>query len=118
MSVTVLTSVILPSESVDVISERMKLTLWKWMFWSGSIGLLVPVTLILRWKLLGSTFGQIELILWPSSILLLGLEGQRSAFIIVLSYAIVIVANMVFYCIIGLLTWPLLRLALHRRGII
>ncbi|GEM_PF-5722527 len=113
-----LTSVILPSEPVDVISERMKLTLWKWMFGWGSIGLLVPVALILRWKLLGSAFGEIELILWPRSILLMGLEGQRSAFIIILSYAVVILANIVFYCVIGLLTWPLLRLALRRRGLI
>jgi hypothetical protein len=88
------------------------------MFSWGVIGLLVPVVLILRWKLLGSTFGQIELILWPSSILLMGLEGQRSAFIIILSYALVIVADIVFYCVIGLLTWPLLRFALHRRGLI
>ena len=88
------------------------------MFWWGSIGLLVPVARILRWKLLNSTFGQIELILWPSSILLIGLEGQRSAFIIILWYAILIVANIVFYCVIGLLTWPLLRLALRRRGLI
>ncbi len=96
----------------------MKLTLWKWMFWWGSIGLLVPVALILRWKFLGSTFGQIELILWPSSILLMGLAGQRSTFIIILSYAIDIVANIVLYCIIGLLMWPALRLALRRRGLI
>jgi hypothetical protein len=96
----------------------MKLTVWKWMFWWDSIGLLVPLALILRWKLLGSKFGQIELILWPSSILLIGLEGQRSAFIIILWYAIVIVANIFFYCVIGLLTWPLLRLALRRRGLI
>jgi hypothetical protein len=96
----------------------MKLTFWKLVFWWGSIGVLVPVALILRWKLLGSTFGQIELILWPSSILLMGLEGQRSAFIIILWYAIVIVANIVFYCVIGLLTWLLLRLALRRRGLI
>jgi hypothetical protein len=108
----------LPSELVDVISERMKLTFWKLVFWWGSIGVLVPVALILRWKLLGSTFGQIELILWPSSILLMGLEGRRSAFIIILWYAIVIVANIVFYCVIGLLTWLLLRLALRRRGLI
>jgi hypothetical protein len=96
----------------------MKLTLWKWMFWWGSIGLLVPVALILRWKFLGSTFGQIELILWPISILLMGLEGQRSAFIIILSYAMDIVATIVLYCIIGLLTWPVLRLALHRGSLI
>jgi hypothetical protein len=94
----------------------MKRTVWKWLFWCGSVGLLVPAALILRWKVLGSKFGQIELILWPSSILLIGLEGQRSAFIIILWYAIVIVTNIVFYCVIGLLTWPLLRLALRRRA--
>ena len=75
-----------------------------------------PLALILRWKLLGSKFGQIELIFFPSSILLLGLEGQPSAFIIILWYAIVIVANIVFYCVVGLRTWPLLRLALRRRA--
>ena len=48
----------------------------------------------------------------------MGLEGQRSVFIIILWYAIVIVANIVFYCVIGLLTWLLLRLALRRRGLI
>jgi hypothetical protein len=97
----------------------MKLTLWKWTFWFGSLGLLVPAALILRWKLLGSTFGQLELILWPSSIMLMGLDGptQRSAFDIIQFYALVIVANMVLYCVIGLLTWPLLRLA-RRRGAI
>jgi hypothetical protein len=96
----------------------MKLTLWKWTFWCGLVGLLVPAALILRWKLLGSIFGQIELILWPSSLLLMGLEGQRSAFVTTLSYAIVIAANMVLYCLIGLATWPVLRLALRRRGLV
>jgi hypothetical protein len=90
------------------------------MFWWGLLGLIVPAALILRWKLLGSIFGQLELILWPSSIMLMGLDGptQRSAFDIIQFYAIVIVANMVLYCVIGLLTWPVLRLALRRRGLI
>ena len=88
------------------------------MFWWGSIGLLVPVALILRRKFLGSTFGQIELILWPGSLLLMGLEGQRSAFVIIMTYAMVIAANIVLYCVIGLLTWPVLRIALRRRGLI
>jgi hypothetical protein len=96
----------------------MKVTFWKWMLWWASIGLLVPVVLILRWKLLGSTFGQTELILWPTSILLMGLEGQHSAFIIILFYAVVVMANIVFYCVIGSLTWLLLRPALRRRGVI
>ena len=51
--------------------------------------------------------------------MLMGLEGptQRSAFDIIQFYALVIVANMVLYCVIGLLTWPLLRLT-RRRGAI
>jgi len=88
------------------------------MLWWGSTALLVPVALILRWKSLGSAFGRIELILWPSSILLMGLEGQHSAFIIILTYAMVIAANIVLYCVIGLLTWPVLSIALRRRGLV
>jgi hypothetical protein len=106
-------------EAADLLSERMKPALWKWMFWCGLLGLLVPVALILRWKLLGSTFGQLELILWPSSIMLMGLAWpHRSVFDVIQFYAIVVVANMVLYCVIGLLTWPVVRLALrHRRGL-
>jgi hypothetical protein len=57
------------------------------MFCCGLVGLLVPAALILRWKLLGSTFGQLEAVLWPSSIILMGLEGptQRSAVLLTLS---------------------------------
>jgi len=88
------------------------------MSWCGLVGLLVPAALILRWKLLGSIFGRLELILWPSSIMLMGLEGptQRSAVDIIEFYAIVIAANVVLYCTIALATWPVLRLALRRRG--
>ena len=102
----------------DVLYERMKLKLWKWMSSCGLVGLLVPAALILRWKLLGAPFGRLELILWPSSILLMGLEGQGNAFIITLSYAILMAANIALYCAIGLLMWPVLRLALRPRGII
>ena len=88
------------------------------MFWCGLLGLLVPAALILRWRLLGSTFGHLELILWPSSIMLMGLEGPtpRSAFDIIQFYAIVIVVNMVLYFVVGLLMWPVVRLALLRRS--
>jgi hypothetical protein len=48
----------------------------------------------------------------------MGLEGQHSAFSIILTYAMVIAANIVLYCVIGLLTWPVLRIALRRRGLV
>jgi hypothetical protein len=97
-----------------VTSKRMKLRLRKWVFWWSVLGLLVPGVLILRWKIFGSVFGQMEAILWPSSIVLIGLEGQVSIFVILLGYAIAIVANVVVYSGIGLLSWPAVRIMLRR----
>ena len=83
----------------------------------GSIGLLVPVALMLRWRFLSAMFGPIDLILWPGSIFLLrGLEGQPSDFVIIRSYVMAIMANIGVYSVIGLLMWPVLRLAPRRRG--
>lgn len=96
----------------------MKLRLRKWVLWWALGGLLVPVLLILRWKLLGSIFGELELILWPSSIMLLGLEGpaSRPRLDIVEFYALVMAMNVVLYAVVGLATWPLIRLAFPQRG--
>jgi hypothetical protein len=87
------------------------------MFWSALAGLVVPIALILRWKLLGSMFGRLELILWPSSIMLMGLEGPtpRTSIDIIEFYGIVIAMNMIVYAIVGLAAWPLLRLGFRRR---
>jgi hypothetical protein len=94
----------------------VKLTLWKWVFWWGILGLLVPAVLTLRWKLLGSMFGQIEAILWPSSIMLMILEGSVSIFYILLVYAIAWAGNVMTYSGIGLLTWPAIRFVQRRRA--
>ena len=94
----------------------MKLTLWKWVFWWGILGLLVPAVLILRWKLFGSMFGQIEAILWPSSIMLMILEGSVSMLNILLVYAIALVGNVTIYSGVGLLTWPALRFVQRRHA--
>jgi hypothetical protein len=93
----------------------VKLTLRKWVFWCGILGLLVPAVLMLRWKLFGSMFGQIEAILWPSSIMLMGLEGSVSMFYILLVYAMAFVGNVIIYSGIGLLTWPALHFVQRRR---
>ena len=55
----------------------------------GALGLVIPALLILRWKLTGASFGEVESILWPSSILTMGLEGPspRSGLEIVEVYA-------------------------------
>src|SRR5258705_6732997 len=94
----------------------MKLTLRKWVFWWGVLGLLVPALLILRWKLFGSGFGRIEAILWPSSIILMILEGTVSMLYVLLVYAIVLVGNVITYSGVGLLTWPALRFVQRRRA--
>lgn len=96
----------------------MKLRLWKWILWWALAGLLVPVLLILRWKLLGSIFGELELVFWPSSIMLLGLEGpaSRRRLDIVEFYALVMAMNVVLYAVVGLAVWPPIRAAFRQRG--
>jgi hypothetical protein len=58
--------------------------------------LVVPVVLLLRWHLFDHAFGELELIIWPSSfILMLGNTPE--------AYAVAIVMNMALYSIVGLL---------------
>lgn len=69
---------------------------------------------ILRWKITGRGFGNVELVLWPASIMLMGLEGIRSIPEIIIVYVIVLAANVIQYAILGLLTWPVVRFILRR----
>lgn len=84
------------------------------MSWLGALGLLIPITFLLRWKIAGIGFGTLEFVLWPASIMLMGLEGNHSMVVILISYALVLAANIVIYGFVALLTWPLLRLFLRR----
>ena len=96
----------------------MKARLLKWVLGWGALGLVVPALLLLRWKLTGSSFGQLEVILWPSSILTMGLEGPspRSNLDIVEVYAALIAENIVLYLLIGLFTSPFFFLILRWRN--
>jgi hypothetical protein len=98
----------------------MRIRLAKWVFWWGALGGLVPLLLILRWKLLGGIFGQFELILWPSSLATMGLEGGHHTTIdIVGLYTILIAGNVLLYCGLACLTWPIVRFFLaRRRGVV
>lgn len=69
---------------------------------------------MLRWQISGSGFGILEFTLWPASILLMGLEGNHSLSTILIVFAIVMAANILLYGMVGLLIWPVLRLALGR----
>ena len=60
--------------------------------------MVVPVVLLLRWHLFHHSFGVLELIVWPSSfILMLGNTPD--------AYVVAIVMNMALYSIVGLGAW-------------
>jgi hypothetical protein len=96
--------------------DNVKLTLRQWIASGSALGLLLPVVFILRWRISGSRFGFLEATLWPASIMLVGLEGNRNTSEILIVYAVVIAANVILYAIIGLLTWPALRFVLRRHS--
>jgi hypothetical protein len=99
-------------------TQCVKKKLLKWALVWAALGLVIPVLLLLRWKMTDSSFGQLEFILWPSSIMLMGLEGPspRSSLNIAEVYAIVIAANVALYLLIGLLTCPFFFLILRWRN--
>jgi hypothetical protein len=90
----------------------VKRRMLKWMLTWGVLGLVIPALLIIRWRLTGASFGEVESILWPSSILTMGLDGPgpRSNLSIVEVYAALIGENVVLYFLVGLLTCPVLFL--------
>ena len=84
----------------------------------GALGLVVPILLLLRWKLFSSSFGQLEATLWPSAILLMGLDGPspRSTLDTVEILALVIGENVILYSLVGLVTSPIVYLVLRKRN--
>jgi hypothetical protein len=92
----------------------MKLTGRNWTCAWGFAGLLIPVVLLLRWYFFDHSFRTLELVLFPSSIVLMALEGPPDRLVIAVVYAIAITANVVLYAIIGLLSWLLLSPVIRR----
>jgi hypothetical protein len=88
--------------------ERMKLTARRSICWGGFAGLVVPVVLLLRWHLFNHSFGYPELIVWPSSfVLMLGNTAD--------AYVVAIIMNMALYAVVGLLASRLFKI-LRRRS--
>jgi hypothetical protein len=81
------------------------------------MGLAIPALLLIYWKI-GGSVQTLASFLWPSSILLMGLEGPgtRSIWEIGQVYAILITENVVLYLIVGLLTSPLLFFLARKRN--
>lgn len=80
---------------------------WRWTLLLAAAGLLVPAETMIRYFLFDGALGNLEVILWPSSILLMGLDGPtpRSASDIVIIYTILISENVLLYFVFGILTW-------------
>ena len=74
----------------------------------GVSGLAIPALILLHWRLADSTLGPFEVMLWPSSIMLMGLEGPdpRTSLDIAEVYAIAVAANVILYLLVGLLGSP------------
>jgi hypothetical protein len=94
----------------------VKTRLLKWVLLWGTLGLVISVLLLLRWKLTDSPFGQVEFILWPSSILTMGFDSPspRKSFVVEV-YSVIIAMNVVLYSLVGLLSSPLFFLVLRWR---
>lgn len=95
----------------------MKTMLYKWVLGWSVAGLVVPVLLLLRCRLLGSEFGLVELVLWPSCVFLTLLEGTpRPIAKLIELYSATIVENIILYSLIGLFTIPIVYMVLRVRN--
>lgn len=75
----------------------------------AALGLLLPAIFVVRYIVFGKSFGAIEGILWPSSIMFLALDvpngTHRPTSDIAIIYAIALLENVVIYAIIGAAAW-------------
>src|ERR1039458_2104040 len=88
----------------------MKLSPRRWIVCWGVLGLLVPSVLLLRWLVFDHMFGEVELILWPSSFVLFALDkpgplNLLDRLTVVTVYAIALAINVGLYSVMGLLSW-------------
>jgi len=84
---------------------------------SGAFGLVMPLLLTSGWKVFGWGFGELQVILWPSSIFLMRLDGPtpRGMLDITEIYSILAAENMILYSLVGSLTSPIVYFATRER---
>jgi hypothetical protein len=89
---------------------------WRWVLVFAALGLAVPAGLLLWWHVSPYGAGQ-EAMLWPSSLMLLGLEGStpEPKSTIVFVYTLTIVENCVLYALAGALLWTIAYFVLRLR---
>jgi hypothetical protein len=95
----------------------MKVKFWRWTLLFGAVGLFVPAVLLTRYAVFGTTFGEFEAKLWPSSLMLMALDSPNPRTVnIVTIYAMAFCANIILYAAVGVLTWPLVYAVHHLCG--
>ena len=69
----------------------------------------MPIILLFNWLVFGHGFGEIEIILWPSSLITMALEGKVTTLgdevVIVVVYTAAIATNIALYCGVGAVIW-------------
>jgi hypothetical protein len=99
---------------------KLKVKFWKWILLFGALGLLVPAVSCIHWFLFGGHASEFEFMLWPSSIMFMGLDGPTPVptSTIVAVYAIAMIENVALYAVIGAFAWLLANLVLCLRGLL
>jgi hypothetical protein len=90
---------------------------WRWISVFATLGLAVPAGLLLWWHVSPYGAGEEEM-LWPSSLMFLGLEGPtpEPTSTIVFVYALAFVENCILYAVIGALLWPIAYVIVQLRN--
>lgn len=84
----------------------MRIRFWRWTGLFAAAGLLFPLCFCVHWFVFHGELSSMELLLWPSSILLMGLgPGPEPTSTLVIAYLIVILENMVLYAAVGAALW-------------
>ena len=100
---------------IRILSMKAKFITWVLLF--GAIGFLVSAVAATRFFVFGHMFGELEAKLWPSSIMLLGLEAPNTPTVeIVVVWIMACIANVISYAAIGLFTWPLAYIVVRVRA--
>ncbi len=79
--------------------------------------MVVPVEVLCRCFLLGTSINELEFWFWPSSIMFMGLEGPTISptSTVVFVYALAVIKNVVLYAAAGVLAWPIVCVVRRQR---
>jgi hypothetical protein len=75
------------------------------------LGLIVPITLMIRPFVLGRSFGDWSVRLWPSSMILMALDMPEPSPVstVAIIYALALAFNVLLYAGVGIVLWPAAR---------